>query len=118
MVKINKQGYEFLKLCKNYYLPIKMSILIIIVHNNSTRMEVFMETYTYINLRINNLNGEVEVMGTKNVVKRNTMKDILELYKMLNIPTKNNKKIDEYEKVSKYDYSQKSSLDISTYAKI
>ena len=57
-------------------------------------------------------------MGTKNVVKRNIMKDILELYKMLNIPTKNNKKIDEYEKVSKYDYSQKSSLDISTYAKI
>lgn len=77
-----------------------------------------MDKYTYIVLKINNINGEVEVMNTKNILEKNSMKDILDVYKHLNIPIKNKKNIDEYERVSKYDYNQKSSLDMNTYAKI
>ena len=77
-----------------------------------------MDKYTYIVLKINNINGEVEVMNTKNIIEKNSMKDILDIYKQLNIPIKNKKNTDEYERVSKYDYNQKSSLDMNTYAKI
>ena len=77
-----------------------------------------MDKYTYIVLKINNINGEVEVMNTKNILEKNFMKDILDVYKHLNIPIKNKKNTDEYERVSKYDYNQKSSLDMNTYAKI
>ncbi len=77
-----------------------------------------MDKYTYIVLKINNINGEVEVMNTKNILEKNSMKDILDVYKHLNIPIKNKKNTDEYERVSKYDYNQKSSLDMNTYAKI
>lgn len=77
-----------------------------------------MYKYTYIVLKINNINGEVEVMNTKNILEKNSMKDILDVYKHLNIPIKNKKNTDEYERVSKYDYNQKSSLDMNTYAKI
>ena len=45
-------------------------------------------------------------------------KDIFEVYKLLNIPTESNKNINNFEKVAKYDYNQRSSLDINTYAKI
>ena len=77
-----------------------------------------MDKYTYITLKINNINGEVEVMNTKNILEKNSMKDILDVYKLLNIRKKNKKNANDYEKVSKYDYNQKSSLDINTYAKI
>ena len=77
-----------------------------------------MDKYTYIVLKINNINGEVEVMNTKNILEKNSMKDILDVYKHLNIPIKNKKNTDEYERESKYDYNQKSSLDMNTYAKI
>ena len=77
-----------------------------------------MDKYIYIVLKINNINGEVEVMNTKNILEKNSMKDILDVYKHLNIPIKNKKNTDEYERVSKYDYNQKSSLDMNTYAKI
>ena len=77
-----------------------------------------MDNYTYITLRINNINGEVEIMNTKNVSNKNTMKDIFDVYKLLNIPTKSNKNVNNFEKVAKYDYNQRSSLDINTYAKI
>lgn len=72
-----------------------------------------MENCTYIILKKNNINGEFEIMDTKNIVK-----EIVDIYKVLNIPIKSNKNINNYEKVSKYDYNQKSSLDINTYAKI
>ena len=77
-----------------------------------------MDKYTYIVLKINNINGEVEVMNTKNILEKNSMKDILDVYKHLNIPIKNKKNTDEYERVSKYDYNQNSSLDMNTYSKI
>ena len=77
-----------------------------------------MDKYTYITLKINYINGEVEVMNTKNILEKDSMKDILDVYKLLNIPIKNKKNTNEYERVSKYDYNQKSLLDINTYAKI
>ena len=78
-----------------------------------------MDNYIYITLKINNINGEVEVMSTKSVIERkNTTKDILDVYKILNIPIKNTEKNNNYQKVTRYDYNQKSSLDINTYAKI
>lgn len=78
-----------------------------------------MDNYIYITLRINNINGEVEVMSTKNVMeKKDIKKDIFDVYKLLNIPMKSIEKKDNYQKVTKYDYSQRSSLDINTYAKI
>jgi len=78
-----------------------------------------MDNYIYITLRINNINGEVEVMSTKNVIeKKDIKKDIFDVYELLNISMKNIEKKDNYQKVTKYDYSQKSSLDINTYAKI
>lgn len=78
-----------------------------------------MNNYTYITFRINNTNGEVEVMSTKNTVeKTNISKSIFDVYRLLNIPEKNNEKNSNYPKVTKYDYNQKSSLDINTYAKI
>lgn len=77
-----------------------------------------MNNYTYINLRINNLNGKVEIMEKKNVIEKSSMKSILDVYKILNIPTKENKDANQYERVTKYDYSQKSLLDINTYAQI
>lgn len=78
-----------------------------------------MDNYIYITLRINNINGEVEVMSTKNVMEKiDINKDIFDVYKLLNIPTKSIGKKDNYQKVTKYDYSQRSSLDINTYAKI
>lgn len=40
-----------------------------------------MDKYTYIVLKINNINGEVEVMNTKNILEKNSMKDILDVYK-------------------------------------
>lgn len=77
-----------------------------------------MDSYTYIVLKINNINGDVEVMNKTNTSKKESMKDILDIYKLLNISVKDNKKTDGYIRVSKYDYSQKSLLDINTYAKI
>ena len=77
-----------------------------------------MADYTYIILKVNKMNGDVEIMNNKNTLEKDSMKSIAEIYKMLNIPIKNDKNINGYEKVSKYDYNQKSLLDINTYAEI
>ena len=77
-----------------------------------------MDNYTFVTLKINNINGEVEVMSTKTISRKSSMKDIFEVYKHLNVSTKSNKNTNSYERFSKYDYNQKSSLDINTYAKI
>lgn len=71
-----------------------------------------MEKYVYILLKINIMNGETIFM------EKNTLKEISDLFKDLNIQTTPDKSFINYEKVTKYDYNQKSSLDINTYAKI
>lgn len=78
-----------------------------------------MSNYTYVTFKINNISGEVEIMNTKNVKeKEKTIKDIYDVYKLLNIPIKDDEKCNNYKKVTRYDYNQKSLLDINTYAKI
>lgn len=77
-----------------------------------------MNGYTYITLEINNENGEVKIMGMKNSLKKNNTQEIIDVYKILNIPTGKKNEYNGYEKVSRYDYSQKSTLDTNTYATI
>ena len=78
-----------------------------------------MSNYTYVTFKINNISGEVEIMNTKNVKeKEKTIKDIYDVYKLLNIPVKVDEKANNYKKVTRYDYNKKSLLDINTYAKI
>lgn len=77
-----------------------------------------MKKYTYVVLEINNINGEVKIMDKKNSLKIDNIQEILDVYKILNIPTEKQEQNNSYEKVSRYDYNQRSTLDINTYARI
>lgn len=66
--------------------------------------------YRYIVLKINDETGEVEIMSNSVNID-----EINKVFEKLNIVPK---KEEGYEKISKYDYSEKTYLDINTYASV
>lgn len=66
--------------------------------------------YRYVVLKINSKTGEVEIMSNNTKIE-----EINEVYKKLNIVPK---KEEKYNQISKYDYSEKTYLDVNTYASV
>ncbi|CDD27589.1 unknown [Clostridium sp. CAG:452] len=64
-----------------------------------------------------NENGDIEIMNKNIELDEKTMKDIFETYKKLNIKELD-KKDNNNTSIFRYDYTKKSSLDISSFAKV
>lgn len=75
-----------------------------------------MDEYIYIMLRINKKTGEVENMSGKVTSDNKLMKEILDVYKKLNIDYKKENQNNEFEKYTKYNYNERSSMTTTTYA--
>ena len=77
-----------------------------------------MDEYIYIMLKINRNTGEVENMSKEVTSDNRLMKEILDVYKKLNIDYKKENQNNEFEKYTKYNYNERSSMTTTTYAKI
>ena len=77
-----------------------------------------MDNYIDLTLRININTGEVENMGVKKASSDKKTKEILEVYNKLSINYKNNNTSNNFEKYTKYNYNERSSLTTTTCAKI
>lgn len=88
------------------------------IRNNIIYRGVFMDEYIYIMLKINRNTGEVENMSKEVTSDNRLMKEILDVYKKLNIDYKKENQNNEFEKYTKYNYNERSSMTTTTYAKI
>lgn len=77
-----------------------------------------MNEYIYLILKIKKETGEVEIMGNKSASDISLMKEIIDVYHKLDINYKNESKHDDFEKYTKYNYNERSSMTTTTYAEI
>lgn len=78
-----------------------------------------MEDYIYVCLKINKKTGEVSVMEKNIEQDKNIRREILDVYKKLNINSNSKKSFySHYSELSNYNYEERTILDNSTYARI
>ena len=78
-----------------------------------------MDDYIYVALKINKETGEVIDMVKDRKIDKALLDEVLKLYEKLGISYgKDINHGDIYKKYSKYDYSKRTTLDNSTFAKI
>lgn len=66
-----------------------------------------------------NENGDVSIMSKDKIkLEKSILDEIIDTYKKLDISEKYMNTSKEYDKIFKYDYSKKSSLDINSYANV
>lgn len=72
----------------------------------------------YLVLKIKKETGEVEIMENRSASDISLMKEIIDVYHKLDINYKKENKNDDFEKYTKYNYNERSSMTTSTYAEI
>lgn len=78
-----------------------------------------MDNYIYIYLKINKETGEMIDMSKDIQLDKNIREEIIEVYKKLNITSNKKQNFNSpYSEISYYNYSERSILDNSTYARI
>ena len=77
-----------------------------------------MNEYVFLLLKINKETGDVEIVENKSTSSINKMKEILDVYHKLNIDYKSKGKEGNFERYTKYNYNERSSMTSTTYAKI
>ena len=76
-----------------------------------------MNEYVYLILKIKKETGEVEIMENKSASNISLMKEIIDVYHKLDINYKKGQN-DNFEKYTKYNYNERSSMTTTTYAEI
>lgn len=77
-----------------------------------------MDEFIYVMLKINKNTGEIENMSSKVTSDKKLMKEILDVYDKLDINYNKEINNEEFQKYTKYNYSERSSMTTTTYAKI
>lgn len=77
-----------------------------------------MDEYICVMLKINKNTGEIENMSSKVTSDNKLMKEIFDVYNKLNINYKKTSDNEEFQKYTKYNYNERSSMTTTTYAKI
>ncbi len=76
------------------------------------------DKYFYIILKIDKETGEIENMSNNRTNNTKLMKDILEVYRKLDINYKSNNNDNVIKQYTKYNYNERSILEENTHAKI